>query len=240
MPPRFIQYKLASRQFKAYNVLHLVFFPEDPKSVITDFLAGQFVMIHLLDEYGSEVRAKPYSLYNPTANGTVAIGFKIEGAFTQSLSALCIGGCIGISGPFGVFTLDTKNSADIVMLAGGIGIVPLLSMIQFAILKHVPNSITLFYCNHDARDIAYYDELQLLQAHHAQFTAHFLISTPPRVPQKDVVEGRISWEFMKERVTPNESTLSYICGSERFMKHTLSFLLKNGISKKSIKKEVFT
>jgi ferredoxin-NADP reductase len=240
MPQRFIRYKIAFRQFKAHNVLNLVFVPEDKKNKLAPFLAGQFVMIHLLDTQGNEVRTKPYSLYNPIADGSIAIGFKIEGAFTQNLSVLCRGDCIGVSGPFGVFTLDKKSNADIIMLAGGIGIVPLLSMIQFAVLKQLPNAITLFYCNHDARDIAYYDELQLLKAHHTLFTPHFLVSAPPPAPQKDVLQGKISWKFMREKVTPNESTLFYICGSERFMEHTLGFLLKNGVSKKCIKKEVFT
>ena len=240
MPQRFILYKLMFRQMKAHQVIHLVFVPEDKKNELAPSLAGQFVMIHVLDETGVEVRAKPYSLYNHNVDGAIAIGFKIEGEFTQRLSALRPGDRIGVSGPFGIFTLEKIHHAALIMLAGGIGIVPLLSMIQSAALNHLQNPITLFYCNHVARDIAYYDELELLKTQHAQIAMHFLVSAPSRAPQKDVSQGRISWEFMKERVPLKEDALYYICGSERFMEHTLGFLLKNGGSKKSIKKEVFT
>lgn len=75
---------------------------------------------------------RPFSFVSAPTDNDVRFGIRIGGPFTRALSRLQPGDLAVVTGPFGRFTLDRATQAGIVLLVGGIGVTPFLSMVREA------------------------------------------------------------------------------------------------------------
>jgi len=91
---------------------------------------GQFVMVSLLG-----VGEAPFSVSSsPTKLGSFELVVRNVGKLTNALNRLKAGDEVGIRGPFGNgFPVHILDGSDLLFVAGGIGIVPLHSLINYAI-----------------------------------------------------------------------------------------------------------
>ncbi len=89
---------------------------------------GQFVMVSIFG-----VGEAPISICSsPTDKGHFDLTVRNVGTFTNALHKLEKGDVVGIRGPFGKgFPIDTMFGYDLVIIAGGLGIVPLRSLIRY-------------------------------------------------------------------------------------------------------------
>jgi len=91
---------------------------------------GQFVMVSLLG-----VGEAPFSVSSsPTKLGSFELVVRNVGKLTNAINRLKAGDEVGIRGPFGNgFPVHILDGSDLLFVAGGIGIVPLHSLINYAI-----------------------------------------------------------------------------------------------------------
>ena len=54
------------------------------------------------------------------------------------------GSLVELSAPAGDFTLNTEDSRNVVLLSGGVGLTPMISMLNTLVDSHVQRSVTLF------------------------------------------------------------------------------------------------
>jgi sulfite reductase subunit B len=89
---------------------------------------GQFVMVSIFG-----FTEAPISICSsPTDKGFFDLTVRNVGVFTDKLHKLGRGDIVGIRGPFGIgFPIDNMFGYDILIVAGGIGIVPLRSLIRY-------------------------------------------------------------------------------------------------------------
>lgn len=89
---------------------------------------GQFVMVSIFG-YGEA----PISVCSsPTDRGYFEMTVRAVGSLTNKLHTLGNGDVIGVRGPFGNgFPIDSMFGYDILIVAGGLGIVPLRSLIRY-------------------------------------------------------------------------------------------------------------
>lgn len=120
-----------------------------------DFLPGQFAMLDLPGVTG----ARAYSLAN-TANGQGEWHFQVRrvphGQGTHTLfDRLAVGDEIGLDGPYGVAWLRSDSPRDIVCVAGGSGLAPMLSIARGAAEAGLLGTRTLhfFYGARTVRDV---------------------------------------------------------------------------------------
>lgn len=94
---------------------------------------GQFVMVSVLG-----IGEAPISISNgPCADNTLEVVIRRTGRLTQVLSELNVGDVMGIRGPYGSgFKLDDFYGKDVLFVAGGLGLVPLRSLITPVIEQH--------------------------------------------------------------------------------------------------------
>jgi NAD(P)H-flavin reductase len=95
------------------------------------FKPGQFVMLEV-----PGIGEAPFSISSsPSCHGDIELCIRAAGTMTNFLSRLARGVRVGISGPFGTsFPVEDMVGSDILLLAGGLGIVPLRSPLM-AILE---------------------------------------------------------------------------------------------------------
>ena len=101
-----------------------------PKGDNLNHEPGQFVMISLLG-----VGEAPFSVSSsPTKLGSFELVVRNIGKLTHALHRLKAGDEIGVRGPFGKgFPVHILEGSDLLFVAGGLGIVPLHSLINYAI-----------------------------------------------------------------------------------------------------------
>ena len=93
---------------------------------------GQFVEVSLFG-----IGEGPISISSPPArDNTFELGVRAAGNLTRALHGLKSGDALGIRGPFGHgFPVENLMGKDLLFVAGGIGLVPLRSMIKYS-LEH--------------------------------------------------------------------------------------------------------
>ncbi len=89
---------------------------------------GQFVEVSV-----AGIGEAPISVSSaPTRDGTFQLAVRNAGDVTRALHALKPGASVGIRGPFGNgFPLEALEGHDILLIAGGIGLFPLRSLVQY-------------------------------------------------------------------------------------------------------------
>lgn len=89
---------------------------------------GQFVEVSILG-----LGEAPISISSsPTRNGSFQLAVRNVGNVTRRLHTMKKGAYVGIRGPFGNgFPLDDLEGKDVLLIAGGIGLFPLRSLIQY-------------------------------------------------------------------------------------------------------------
>jgi len=118
---------------------------------------GQFVMVSLLG-----VGEAPFSVSSsPTKLGSFELVVRNVGKLTNAINRLKAGDEVGIRGPFGNgFPVHILDGSDLLFVAGGIGIVPLHSLINYAIdnRRDFGKVSILLGCNRP-EDMLFSDEL---------------------------------------------------------------------------------
>lgn len=92
------------------------------------FMPGQFVMLEM-----PGIGEAPFSISSsPSIHGEVELCIRKSGNLTNFLSKVGRGAVVGIRGPFGTgFPMEEMHGQNILLIAGGLGLVPLRSPISY-------------------------------------------------------------------------------------------------------------
>lgn len=122
------------------------------------YKAGQWGFFEF--EKSGKKFSKPLSFCNCPSTGTLECTTLIsDSEYKQALDAMNLGDSIEIRGPFGNFTLDSLKKDKLCFLAGGIGITPFMSMLQYAQNTKMSLDAVLFYSNRTRDRIVFEAEL---------------------------------------------------------------------------------
>ena len=120
-------------------------------------MPGQFVMLSV-----PGVGEAPISISSsPTREGTLDLAIRDVGNVTHAIHGLEVGAHVGIRGPFGNgFPIDALEWKDLVLVAGGIGLFPLRSLIQYVLDRRERfGEMTVLYGARTPADRLFVDEL---------------------------------------------------------------------------------
>ena len=137
-----------------------------------EFTAGQSINLGLVDppETDGKGNRRTFSLVSAPFEGELVVATRIrDTAFKRVLKALPAGTEVELRGPAGKFTLDPSETAPAVLLAGGIGVTPFVSILRQAAGEKLARRLVLFYSNRRPEDAAFLDELDGLQARNPNY-----------------------------------------------------------------------
>jgi predicted ferric reductase len=179
------------------------------------FSPGQFGWLTV---WGSPFRitAHPFSFSSSAdvADGGVEMTIRNLGDFTSAIPELPVGARVYIDGPYGAFTIG--NPADMhVLIAGGVGITPMTSMIRTLADRRDPRPVILLYGSKDWESITFREELETLKARLNLTVVHVLADPPPGWTGE---RGFITAEMFKRHLPPPYADHEYfICGPNVMM-----------------------
>jgi NAD(P)H-flavin reductase len=148
-------------------------------------MPGQFVQVSVFG-----VGEAPLSVSSsPTQRGSFELCIRKVGNVTTALHNMDTGDKIGIRGPYGKgFDLNALKKCDIVFVAGGLGIVPLRSLINYVLDKRDQfGRVTILYGCKEPCELLFADEIKEWEAR--TDTEHYL--TVDRCPDNVCWEGNI-------------------------------------------------
>jgi predicted ferric reductase len=195
------------------------------------FSPGQFGWLTV---YGSpfKITAHPFSFSSSAAatDGRVAMSIRELGDFTNDIGKVPVGQRVYIDGPYGAFTLG--NPADMhVLIAGGVGITPMMSMITTLADQGDKRPLILLYGSKDLETITFREELEALKAR-LDLTVVHVLENPPDGWEGE--RGYITADVLERHLPPPYAEHEYfICGPDVMMDAIESALqeLKVPISK---------
>jgi ferredoxin-NADP reductase len=173
-------YRVVSIASEAPHVWTLIM--EPPANRPLHYAPGQF---QFLRPHSSSVLAEdhPFSIASsPSLGGRISLTIKESGDFTSTIGRIKPGDLAAVHGPFGRFShVFHPNDDDLVFVAAGIGITPLMSMLRYMRDRREPRRVLLVYANRGPTDIVFKSELELIEScgFPALRTIHVL-SRPPR------------------------------------------------------------
>jgi predicted ferric reductase len=154
---------------------------EPPVNRPLRYAPGQF---QFLRPHSSSVLAEehPFSIASsPSPDGLIRLTIKEIGDFTSTIGRIRPGDLAAVHGPFGRFShVFHSNDDDLVFVAAGIGITPLISMLRYLRDRRDSRRVLLVYANRSAAGIAFRSELESIESggFPALKTIHIL-SRPP-------------------------------------------------------------
>ncbi|MET0425509.1 MAG: 2Fe-2S iron-sulfur cluster-binding protein, partial [Actinoplanes sp.] len=179
-----------------------------------DFLPGQFFT--LVFEIGGRTVRRAYSASSAPGSTrlTVTVKRTTEGyASAHVRDHIRPGAELRILGPSGLFCVD-RPPAELVLLAAGSGITPMMSIIRSTLAGPAGTRITLLYGNRTEADIIFAAALaDLARAHPDRLTVHHVLSRPaPNWPGR---AGRLDRETVRSlliELAPGDDAHFYSCG----------------------------
>jgi ferredoxin-NADP reductase len=136
------------------------------------FKPGQAIDLILMNPPSAEAASgrHAFSLVSAPFQSTLTIATRLrDSAFKRALQALPIGSSARLEGPFGSLTLHSNHARPAVLIAGGIGVTPFMSILRQAAQDQLPQRLILLYSNRRPEDAAFLAELQELERYNKNF-----------------------------------------------------------------------
>ncbi|MFH0927646.1 MAG: FAD-dependent oxidoreductase [Candidatus Micrarchaeota archaeon] len=231
MPAQYLKYKVKSLVGEADGIYTLNLEPVDGE--VPKYEAGQFFMLKNTNLAADiKPKIKPYSALHPWRAGELSFGVKVHAQFSTALCSLKEGQEIECSGPYGFFTY-ANGDCPAVFIAGGIGITPLLTMIENLAAPSHAGKYYLIYSNRGEKDVAYRGLLDRLASENLNFKLVYAMTGEGECGF-ECQRRRISIDMLKEQVLEFDSAHFYMCASAGFLEAMEKALIDAGVSKERV------
>lgn len=180
------------------------------------FQPGQFSWL-TLDITPFSMREHPFSMSSSGEHSErIEFGIKALGDFTSTIKDIKPGTKAYLDGPYGVFTSDRyEDAAGFVLIAGGIGITPMMSILTTAAERKDDRPYLLIYASKIWNDITFREELDTLQKDLNLTTVHVLRNPPEEWSGE---HGYVDKALLGRHIPKFRGTRQYfICAAPKMM-----------------------
>lgn len=207
------------------------------------FQPGQYAAISF-EHQSKKAATRCFSIVSsPTEQDILQFSTRVRGHYTKALAKLEIGDIVKVYGPFGGFVFDVTRDKKAILIAGGIGITPFISIYRYLSRLNANNQVTLFYSNQSQDEIAFKDELLHIEREHQNLKTKFVIGhgSIDKIPTNNAIIGSISPDLITAHLKDAlDEQKFFICGPPGLMKTINNELIKKGVAKSNILTEAFT
>lgn len=204
------------------------------------YSAGQFLTLSV--PIGQETVRRSYTIASsPTLQFALEITVKreSEGLVSRHLhDAVGVGDELSISAPGGHFTFTGQEHDGIVLIAGGVGVTPMMSVIRYLTDRAWAGDIDLLYCCRTIEDVIFRRELEHLAERHTNLRVTTILSRPDDEGWRGP-SGRITKELIQQRVPDIRMRRVHVCGPRPMMDAVKEMLEALAVPRDLVKTEAF-
>ncbi|WP_432988875.1 2Fe-2S iron-sulfur cluster-binding protein [Dactylosporangium sp. CA-233914] len=200
-----------------------------------DFRPGQFFTL-VTDIDGRPVR-RAYSASSAPGASRLEVTVKhVEGGrfSTHVHRNLRPGDRLSVRGPSGAFHADPAAAHEVVLVAGGSGVTPMMSMIRTLLAAPAAGRITLLYSSRSEEEVIFAEEFLRLERQHPErlSVTHVLTQEHGRLD----AAGVHSW---LTELRPPKDARYYMCGPEALMDTVRGVLAELGVPDDRVHQECY-
>jgi ferredoxin-NADP reductase len=195
------------------------------------FQAGQFVQVTVEIDGVRRTRCYSPACSQYRSDGRIELTIKVhpEGVVSQHLHAHAAPGLVvGLSQADGTFRLPTVRPAKILLISGGSGITPVLSMLRTLTDEGYRGDIAFLHYSYTEADVAHLDELRDLAFDNPNVRLVFAYT--------DAHNGELSGFFGAEHLSHAAhwyaDAATFLCGPPGLMKSVRAFYDEAGLADK--------
>ncbi len=181
----------------------------------------------------------PLSIASSAASrGELEFAIKALGDWsTGVVPHLAVGSRVWVDGPFGAFTPDRRAVPGVVLIAGGIGIAPMRSIVLTLADRRDPRPVVLFHAAHDETRVAFRDEMEALRSR-LKVDLIYVLEEP--ATDRPAERGLISAELLSRRLPAEHRAWHHlICGPPPMVDAVEEALRALGVPRSLIDSERF-
>jgi predicted ferric reductase len=227
-------YKLAEIKQERERSFTLRLIPDGHRGL--RFIPGQFAWLSFKP---FSIQENPFS-FTSSAENKEEICFTIReaGDFTERFRHMETPKRIYVDGPYGNFSIDQFPAPGYVMLAGGIGSAPFLSMIRTMIDRGDDRPVYFFYGNPTTDDIIFWQELDELKKQ-MNLTVIHVLEQPEDGWEGE--SGYITQEILEKYLPEGERNeyIYFLCGPVPMIDPVEKAILKMGAPQANIYTEQY-
>ena len=204
-----------------------------------DFLPGQFLEVVFDPAHRENKDLNKYlSLSSSPTKDYIEVTKRIsDSAFSRKLQGLKINDEVKLKLPMGtcVFKDEYKR---ISFLIGGIGITPVIAILEYIIEKKLDTEVSLLYSNRTEEEIAFRKELDTWQGLGKKIKVYYTV-TDCQPKDKTCFFGYINKDLLKNNACDLEKTKIFIFGPPKMVEAMYNLSLELNCSKENINTERF-
>lgn len=192
------------------------------------FLPGQWVDLSV-DLDGSAHTAGYSITTSPLRHGEIELAIKASGRHPVARWAherAAVGDRVRVSQGQGPFVYLPEMSDNVVLIGGGVGVTPLLSIFRHVRDAGLPTQAHLVYSVSDSREILFKEELEAAARAHSNLHLSLTVSKPD--PAWHGLTGRVDPVKLHALDVPDD-TLYYLCGPKGMVEDMSTMLHSLGV-----------
>jgi ferredoxin-NADP reductase len=205
------------------------------------YVAGQHVDVRLTAEDGYKAE-RSYSIASaPEAGAVIELaieayaGGEVSGYFHD---VAAVGDTVEIRGPIGKHFVWAVADGPVLLIGGGSGLVPLMSMIRHRTLQRSSVSVGLILSATTWEDVLYRDELLALSEAGDGFELTLTL-TREAAPREGVAARRVDPAMVRDMLARLPAAIGgvFICGSNPFVETAATAVTGLGVAASSVRTE---
>lgn len=209
------------------------------------FKPGQYVSVSVAFPDGSR-QLRQYSLSDAPRPDSLRISVKRERAGKETPAGrvsnwihdhVQAGDTLHITHPFGEFTPDTESNEPIVLLSAGVGITPMISVLNRIAQVNPARHVIFAHAARDERHHAHRADIEAAKAVMPNLRTVTFYESVTEAANGEAHQGFV--QVAKLPAWPRSETNVYLCGPAGFMKAQWMGLIEAGVPAYRLHREVF-
>lgn len=217
-------------------------------AALLPFNAGQYLTLKIQADEATEA-VRTYTLSSAPHHDYYRISVKKEnhGGVSRFLHEhIAVGDVIDIKAPAGDFVIDIKEKRPAVLLAGGVGITPMIAMAEHLAYERVRSrasrTLTIFHAAKTTEQRAFCDEFRALEKATSGAVKYYSFVSKPLNGEQAGIDfngtGHLSADVFRQTLALDDYDF-YLCGPASFMQAIYDALRSLGINDSRIFAEAF-
>ncbi|MCA1500152.1 pyridoxamine 5'-phosphate oxidase family protein [Bradyrhizobium sp. NBAIM14] len=220
--------------------------PDDGAGGLPPYRAGQHLPIRIRLSHTDKPVIRTYTLSVAPSEGVYRISVKRSGTVSNYLhDAIRLGDLIEARAPDGHFTIDSGQKRPAVLIAGGIGITPMLAMLRHVVYEGLrtrkSRRTVLFQAAHSKRDLPFGKEIDELMKSSGGSARVVRVLSDIEGAEEGVdydASGRVDIGLLS-RFLPFDDYDFYLCGPPQFTQSLYDGLRRLNVADNRIHAEAF-
>ncbi|MEK4665774.1 NO-inducible flavohemoprotein [Priestia sp. FSL H7-0729] len=245
----FRTFKVAKKVQESEVITSFYLVPDDGQP-IAGYEPGQYISIKIKPEAQSFTQIRQYSLSDSPGKPYYRISVKRElGGLERPDGVISTylhdhieeGSQVELSAPAGDFTLNTDDKRPVVLLSGGVGLTPMISMLNTLVTLNENRKITFLHASPNGQSHAFRDNVNSLAERNQGVKAYYCYTQPAVSDRENEYfhkEGYMDAVWLRQVIDELDATY-YLCGPVSFMRSVYTELQALGVAADNIHYEFF-